>query len=54
MKKQQLLDLLKKNRINAEKIGEFVSKKNGLKIKEKDGKLNYLYYSETDEITKIF
>jgi len=50
----ELLDLLQKNEIDAEKIGEFVSKKNGLKIKEKDGKLNHLYYSETDEITKIF
>ena len=50
----ELLDLLKKNEIYAEKIGEFVSKNKGLKIKEKDGKLNHLYYSETDEITKIF
>ncbi len=49
----ELLDLLKKNEINAEKIGEFVSKKKGLKIKEKDGKLSNLNYSETDEITKI-
>ena len=50
----ELLDLLKKNQIDAEKIGEFVSNNKGLKIKEKDGKLNQLYYSETDEITKIF
>ena len=50
----ELVDLLKKNEINAEKIGEFVSKKNGLKIKEKDGKIKPLKYSETDEITKIF
>ena len=49
----ELLDLLKNNKIKAEKIGEFVSKKNGLKIKEKDGKLKHLNYSETDEITKI-
>ncbi|MEE9376963.1 MAG: AIR synthase family protein [Candidatus Lokiarchaeia archaeon] len=49
----ELLDLLKNNKIKAEKIGEFVSKKNGLKIKEKDGKLKPLNYSETDEITKI-
>ncbi len=49
----ELLDLLINNKIKAEKIGEFVSKKNGLKIKEKDGKLKPLNYSETDEITKI-
>lgn len=50
----ELLELLKKNGIDAEKIGEFMSKNKGLKIREKDGKLNHLNYSETDEITKIF
>ncbi len=50
----ELVNLLKKNEINAEKIGEFVLKKNGLKIKEKDGKIKPLEYSEKDEIIKIF
>ena len=49
-----LIDLLRKNEINAEKIGEIVSKERGLKIREKDGKIKPLKYSETDEITKIF
>ncbi|MFX1279785.1 MAG: AIR synthase related protein [Promethearchaeota archaeon] len=49
-----LIDLLRKNNINAEKIGFFVKRKEGLRIKETDGKLNPLFYSETDEITKIF
>jgi len=38
----------------SEKIGNIVPKKGGLKIKEKDGKMSPLIYSETDEITKIF
>ncbi|MFX1481115.1 MAG: AIR synthase family protein [Promethearchaeota archaeon] len=50
---QELIELLRKNNINAEKIGKFTEKKKGLKIEEKDGKLSALYYSETDEITKI-
>lgn len=49
-----LIDLLKNNNISAERIGIFVKKEKGLKIKDKNGKLNPLYYSETDEITKIF
>ena len=49
-----LINLLKKNNIIAEKIGNIVPKKEGLKIKEKDGKMSPLIYSETDEITKIF
>lgn len=50
----KLIELLKKNNIIAEKIGNIVPKKGGLKIKEKDGKMSPLIYSETDEITKIF
>jgi hydrogenase maturation factor len=50
----KLVNLLNKNKINADKIGEFVSRKEGLMIKEKDGKIKPLEYSETDEITKIF
>ncbi|MFX1366659.1 MAG: AIR synthase family protein [Promethearchaeota archaeon] len=49
----ELLDLLNKNKINAEKIGVFTSMKYGLKIKEKNGRLSDLKYSEKDEITKI-
>jgi hydrogenase maturation factor len=49
-----LVDLLKKNDIQAEKIGVFVPKNDGLKIKEKEGKIIPLEYSETDEITKIY
>ncbi|MHA2392859.1 MAG: AIR synthase family protein [Promethearchaeota archaeon] len=50
----ELIDLLRKNNINAENIGYFVNKEKGLNIKESDGALNPLFYSETDEITKIF
>ncbi len=50
----ELINLLRKNRIDAEIIGEVKPKKEGLKIEEKDGKIKPLEYSETDEITKIF
>jgi len=50
----KLIELLKKNKISAEKIGIIVPKKDGLKIKDKDGNKSALIYSETDEITKIF
>ncbi|MHA2036601.1 MAG: AIR synthase family protein [Promethearchaeota archaeon] len=49
----ELIDLLRKNKIFAEKIGKFVSKEKGLKVKKKDGEFYPLKYSETDEITKI-
>ncbi|MFX1256413.1 MAG: AIR synthase related protein [Promethearchaeota archaeon] len=49
-----LIDLLKKNNIIAERIGKFMSKEKGLMFKEKNGKISPLIYSETDEITKIF
>jgi hydrogenase maturation factor len=51
---QDLVDLLKNNKIHAEKIGNFVNREKGLMIKESNGKLGPLSYSETDEITKIF
>ena len=51
---QDLVDLLKKNKIHAEKIGNFVNAEKGLMIKENNGKSSPLSYSETDEITKIF
>jgi hydrogenase maturation factor len=50
---QELIEILRKNNINAEKIGRFTEKEHGLKVREKNGKLSTLYYSETDEITKI-
>ncbi len=50
----ELIELMKNNNIYAEKIGKFLSKESGLKIKEKEGKKIPLEYSETDEITKIF
>jgi len=49
----ELINLLRKNRIDAEIIGEVKPKKEGLRIEEKDGKIKPLEYSETDEITKI-
>ncbi|MFW9826578.1 MAG: AIR synthase related protein [Candidatus Thorarchaeota archaeon] len=49
-----LIDLLRKNAIQAEKIGEFLSREKGLMVKEENGKVIPLNYSETDEITKIF
>lgn len=50
----ELIQLLKKNNISAEKIGEITKKEKGLTIRERDGKVNPLNYSETDDITKIF
>ncbi len=50
----ELIELLKNNNIFAEKIGNFTSKEMGLRIKNKEGKIIPLVYSETDEITKIF
>ncbi len=50
----KLIDILNKNNILANKIGNVVDKKKGLMIRRKDGKIQPLKYSETDEITKIF
>lgn len=50
----KLIELLGRNNINASQIGTIVSKEKGLILKTKDGGLNPLKYSETDEITKIF
>ncbi len=49
-----LIDLLNKNNIEAEKIGNFVKKNKGLTIQDESGIKKPLKYSETDEITKIF
>jgi hydrogenase maturation factor len=51
---QELIDLLRNNNIKADKIGMFVRKQEGLRIRENDGKVYPLLYSETDEITKIY
>jgi hydrogenase maturation factor len=50
----ELIDLLNKNNIAASKIGKFVTKDKGLTIKDKNGKIRPLEYTETDEITKVF
>ena len=50
----ELINHLNKNNIFAEKVGVFTAKGSGLKVKKKDGKIEPLKYSETDEITKIF
>ncbi len=49
-----LIHLLKENKIKAMKIGEFTEKEKGFLIKNKNGKINPLKYSEIDEITKLF
>ena len=49
-----LIDLLRRNKIYAEKIGKFTPKDRGLLVIKEDGKKEQLKYSETDEITKIF
>ena len=49
-----VIEFLRKNKIISEKIGTFVSKDKGLKVKKLNGKKGLLKYSETDEITKIF
>ncbi|MHA1150325.1 MAG: AIR synthase family protein [Promethearchaeota archaeon] len=50
---KDLIQLLKKNNINATKIGVFTSNKRGLRIIERDGKEKKLDYTEIDDITKI-
>jgi len=50
----KLIDMLNRNNILAERIGNVVPKEDGLKLKERDGTISTLTYSETDEITKIF
>ncbi|MFX0037736.1 MAG: AIR synthase related protein [Promethearchaeota archaeon] len=50
----EIIELMNKNNIFAEKIGNFVSKEKGLNIITKEHKKIPLEYSETDELTKIF
>ena len=49
-----LIEILKKNQIDAEEIGFFTPKSKGLVVKKRNGKKEPLKYSETDEITKLF
>ncbi|MFX0001952.1 MAG: AIR synthase related protein [Promethearchaeota archaeon] len=50
----EIIELMKRNNIYAEKIGNFVSKEKGLNIINKDHERIPLEYSETDDIIKIF
>jgi hydrogenase maturation factor len=49
-----LIEMMEKNNIKAEIIGEFTSKDAGLFMLESDGRKKPLNFSEIDEITKIF
>ncbi len=51
---RDLVDLLAMNNISAEKIGTFTSKEKGILLKDYNGVVKALEYSETDEITKLF
>jgi len=51
---QKIMELLKQNNINAMKIGNFIEKEMGLLIKDQEGHVGPLKYSETDEITKLY
>ncbi len=50
----ELIKLLEKNNVYAEKIGKFLEKEKGLRIKKRNGKIYPMKYTETDEIIKIF
>lgn len=50
----ELIELLLKNDIFAEKIGNFTNKNKGLVMRSIKGTINPLSYSETDEILKIY
>ncbi|TXT58482.1 MAG: Hydrogenase expression/formation protein [Promethearchaeota archaeon] len=51
---KDLIKLLNNNDIICEEIGKFLPKERGLNIKDEQGKITQLIYSERDEITKIF
>ncbi|MFW9949960.1 MAG: AIR synthase related protein [Candidatus Thorarchaeota archaeon] len=51
---QDLIQFLRNQSIEVEKIGEITSSKAGLRIMNTKRKIEKLHYSETDEITKIF
>ncbi|TFF97701.1 MAG: hydrogenase expression/formation protein [Promethearchaeota archaeon] len=50
----QLITLLRQNKIEAMEIGNFIEKDKGFLIKDREGKIEPLEYSETDEITKLY
>jgi len=49
-----LIDLLTKNGINSELIGNFTSKKENYLVIDDNNKKTPMFYTETDEITKLF
>lgn len=51
---KDLVELLRKNKIFADIIGDFVPKKQGNKIINMEKQKKQLEYTETDEITKLF
>jgi len=51
---EDLINMLKNQGIPATIIGKITPKERGLTIKEEDGVVNPLTYSERDDITKIF
>ncbi|MHA1194223.1 MAG: AIR synthase family protein [Promethearchaeota archaeon] len=50
----KLVDLLRNKGIDAQIIGHFVEKEKGLRIKKLDDRVEPMFYSEIDEILKIF
>ncbi|MHA1104582.1 MAG: AIR synthase family protein [Promethearchaeota archaeon] len=50
----KLVDLLRDESIDAQIIGHFVEKEKGLRIKKLDDRVEPMFYSEIDEILKIF
>ncbi|MBY9003926.1 MAG: AIR synthase family protein [Candidatus Lokiarchaeota archaeon] len=51
---RKLVDLLRGEGIDAQIIGQFVEKEKGLRIKRLDDNIEPMFYSEIDEILKIF
>ncbi|TFF85811.1 MAG: hydrogenase expression/formation protein [Promethearchaeota archaeon] len=51
---EKLIHFLNQNGIFTTKIGKFTKKSEGLQMKEENGKIHSLNYSEKDEIAKIF
>jgi hydrogenase maturation factor len=51
---KDLVSFLRKNGIEADIIGHFTRKEEGFRIKRVNEKIEPLYYSEVDEIVKIF
>jgi len=49
-----LINILKKNDINSELIGKFTSKKENYLVIDDNNKKTRMFYTETDEITKLF